>query len=246
MATVDQLPSTTAERPAIQPVRPSSGLFGVRLWLALMFAAIGTLGGASVYIFVSESSEQAAEDTVLEIIIGRSLTLRENLEDGIAGVGPLTAQNVPERILAESQSESFRTWVVAPNGRLITAGSVFGVEFASLADRRSAVRAALGGDVYRATGLEGDRSVVALPLTDDRESSPRRPGRARRAARRGHLGPPGSSRRAADRARDRRSRRCDHRLSCRQPDHQQGQAPRDGGAGDRRRPPRRRRQPRRA
>jgi hypothetical protein len=51
------LPST-GERPAIQPIRPNRP-FGVRLWLALMFAAIGILTGASVYLFVSASSRGA-------------------------------------------------------------------------------------------------------------------------------------------------------------------------------------------
>ena len=46
----------TADRPAIQPVRKRR-LFGVRLWLALMFAAIGILTGTAVYVFFSGSSE---------------------------------------------------------------------------------------------------------------------------------------------------------------------------------------------
>ena len=166
MATIE-LPSTT-DRPAIQPVG-QSGLFGVRLWLALMFAAIGTLGGASVYIFVSESSERAADDTALEIILGRALSVREGIVSELTP-GPLTARDIPERVLAESQSESFRTWVVAANRRRITTKSVFGVDFDTIRGRGPAIRAALNGEIYRETyretGLAEDRTIVALPLVN--------------------------------------------------------------------------------
>ncbi len=45
----------TADRPEIRAIR-SKRPFGVRLWLALMFAAIGILTGTTVYLFVSGSS----------------------------------------------------------------------------------------------------------------------------------------------------------------------------------------------
>ena len=50
----------TADRPAIQPTL-ARRVFGVRLWLALMFAGIGILTGTTVYLVVSGSSESAAE-----------------------------------------------------------------------------------------------------------------------------------------------------------------------------------------
>ena len=69
----------TADRPAIQPVRKRRP-FGVRLWLGLMFSAIGILTGATVYIVVSGSSESAAESRTSDLAVGRTLRVRENVE----------------------------------------------------------------------------------------------------------------------------------------------------------------------
>ena len=47
-------------------------VFGVRLWLALMFAAIGILTGTTVYLVVSGSSENAAENRAADLAAGRT------------------------------------------------------------------------------------------------------------------------------------------------------------------------------
>src|SRR5664279_2292817 len=82
----------TADRPAIQPTRTRRP-FGVRLWLALMFAAIGILTGTSVYIFVSGSSENAAESRSADLAAGRTGRLKERVEDTLPAA-PLTKVNI--------------------------------------------------------------------------------------------------------------------------------------------------------
>ena len=62
--------------PTIQKRRP----FGVRLWLGLMFSAIGILTGATVYIVVAGSSEGAAESRSQDLAVGRTLRVREKVE----------------------------------------------------------------------------------------------------------------------------------------------------------------------
>ena len=62
----------TGDRPPIQPTRKRR-LFGVRLWLGLMFSAIGILTGATVYIVVAGSSEGAAESRSQDLAVGRTL-----------------------------------------------------------------------------------------------------------------------------------------------------------------------------
>ena len=46
-----------------------------------MFAAIGILTGTSVYLFVSGSSESAAESRSADLAAGRTGRLKERVED---------------------------------------------------------------------------------------------------------------------------------------------------------------------
>ncbi|HKJ35598.1 MAG TPA: ATP-binding protein [Solirubrobacterales bacterium] len=153
------LPST-AEHPAIQPAttrRP----FGVRLWLALMFAAIGTLTGTSVYLFVSESSESAAEERAADIAQGRALDLARDL-----GSAP---EGNSGRVVARYRSESFAAWVFGENGNLKTEEIVpaaGGVALDQVPGRDGAVETALNGRSFLAE-LEDGTVVVALPIFRD-------------------------------------------------------------------------------
>ena len=111
------LPSTS-ERPAIQPIRPSRP-FGVRLWLALMFAAIGILTGTSVYLFVSESSQSAAEERATQLAQGRALDLASDLG--------ITPQGEAGQVVAQYRSDSFAAWVFDPNNEILAATTEYTV-----------------------------------------------------------------------------------------------------------------------
>ena len=100
----------TADRPAIQPTRIKRP-FGVRLWLALMFSAVGILTGTSVYIFVSGSSENAAQSRTADLAAGRTQRLQAAVEADLPS-GLLTPGSAPTKLLGKSQpSENFRAWI---------------------------------------------------------------------------------------------------------------------------------------
>jgi signal transduction histidine kinase len=166
MATLSppQIPSTS-ERQAIEPIKPKRP-FGVRLWLALMFAAIGILTGASVYLFVSESSERAAEESATQLAQGRTLELANDLEE----VPPQSSGQVT----AQYRNDAFAPWVFDRDNKLLTRRTIEGADnaddrtLARVPNQFRARNVALKGRRYVAD-FEDGVTVVALPLfRDDR------------------------------------------------------------------------------
>ncbi len=154
------LPST-AERPAIQPLR-SKRPFGVRLWLALMFAGIGILSGTSVYLFVSNASEGAAESTAKELTQGRALELARDLGD--------KPEENSGRVVATYRSDSFATWVFGENNALKTEATLpaaGGVELADVPNQEEAREFALSGQGNYVVEGENGLIVVGLPIFRD-------------------------------------------------------------------------------
>lgn len=165
----------TADRPAIRPVK-SRRPFGVRLWLALMFAAIGILTGTTVYLVVSGSSENAAESRTSDLAAGRTNRLRDNVELALPN-GRLTRANVGDavEILRRSRpSENFRTWIyntprvargrLVAGARVVSPREVIGLDIAEVPGAREAAKRALrdGGTIVDA--LPGGRTLVAVQL----------------------------------------------------------------------------------
>ncbi len=159
----------TADRPALAPVRTRRA-FGVRLWLALMFSAIGILAGTTVYVVVAGSSESAAESRTADLAVGRTLRLREQVEDALPE-GPLTKRNAPNDVLRDARpAEAFRSWIFnAPRAgrpaQVVSRRVVAGMSINEVPNVREAVRSALDGDLYVGTDLPGDMTVVAVQLT---------------------------------------------------------------------------------
>ena len=161
----------TGERPAIKPIRKRRP-FGVRLWLGLMFSAIGILTGATVYIVVAGSSEGAAESRTADLAVGRTLRLREKVEPRLPD-GRMTKANAPVDVLREAQpAEDFRTWLYnnPPKGpsKLVSPATVAGLNIATVRGRAEAVSTALNGDLYVNTELPENRTMVAVLLVGDR------------------------------------------------------------------------------
>jgi two-component system, OmpR family, phosphate regulon sensor histidine kinase PhoR len=161
----------TADRPAIQPIRRRRP-FGVRLWLGLMFSAIGILTGATVYIVVAGSSEGAAESRAQDLAVGRTLRVRERVEPELPN-GRLTKANAPVEALREAQPSGFRTWLYnnPPRGvpKLVSPETVAGLSIGSVRGHRSAVRTALNGDLYVNSDLPDDRTMVAVLVVGNEE-----------------------------------------------------------------------------
>ena len=159
----------TADRPAIQPTR-ARRLFGVRLWLALMFAGIGILTGTTVYLVVSGSSESAAERRTADLAAGRTIRLREAVEAQLPDAR-LTRANAPNDVLQESRpSESFRTWLYntpteSAAAEIVTPRVVAGLDIGEIPGYREAAQEALRGEKpLTVTDLPGGRTLVAVPI----------------------------------------------------------------------------------
>ncbi len=216
----------TADRPAIQPA-PKRRPFGVRLWLALMFAAIGILTGSTVYLFVAETSQQAAEDRASEVAQGQSLQLASEL-------GATKIKNAG-KVIAQYRNDAFAAWYFNRRNLLKTQRdiAIASQTLASVPNQREARRTALSGQPY-ATELEGGLTVVGQPVfRNDHLGGALLVQADRPAEVFDALADPALP--AAHGAGDRCGRRRDHRLPRRQPDHLAGQA------ACRRRPPHRRR-----
>jgi signal transduction histidine kinase/HAMP domain-containing protein len=168
---------STGDRPALQQIQAKRP-FGVRLWLALMFAAIGILCGTSVYLFVSGSSEGAAEDQSEAIASGRIASLKIEVEDKLRQLDKLNPTNRQTRnrvgpVLSEVRSESFQVWyydasksAVSFRKGLVTrrAPGVGDVDIGDVPDGSEAVSAALQGEQVFTSGLPGDQIVSAVPV----------------------------------------------------------------------------------
>lgn len=165
----------TADRPAIRPIR-SKRPFGVRLWLALMFAAIGILTGTTVYLFVSGSSENAAESRTSDLAAGRTNRLQDNVEPALP-LAPLTRANVKpaQDVLRKSRpSDRFRTWIYNTpqvrdgkriGARVVSSRIVQGLDIANVNGARQAVQEVLpNGGTYINSDLPGGQTLVAVQL----------------------------------------------------------------------------------
>ncbi len=162
----------TADRPPIQPIRKKRP-FGVRLWLGLMFSAIGILTGATVYIVVAGSSQGAAESRTADLAVGRTLRVREKVEPRLPD-GRMTKANAPVAVLRETRpSGEFRGWLYnnPPRSRpkLVSPETVTGLDIDTVRGRAAAVQTALDGDLYVNSDLPENRTMVAVVLVKDND-----------------------------------------------------------------------------
>jgi signal transduction histidine kinase/HAMP domain-containing protein len=134
---------------------PSRRRFGVRLWLSLAFAAVGIVSSAAVYIIVSNSSEQAAEERSAEVAIGQTFQLAQQVEQA--------SNELADEVVATARSDSYAAWVFDRRGRLITQPTVLGVNIEEVPGRVEALKRARrsGGYIER---IENDATVVAAPI----------------------------------------------------------------------------------
>jgi two-component system, OmpR family, sensor histidine kinase VicK len=141
--------ATTSSEPI-----PRRRRFGVRLWLSLAFAAVGIVASVSVYIFVSNSSEQAAEERSAELAIGETVRLGQQVEQA--------SNALADEVVETARSESYAAWVFDRKGRLITQPTVLDVNIEEVPGRAEALKRARrsGGYVERV----GDVTVVSAPI----------------------------------------------------------------------------------
>ena len=126
----------------------------MRLWLGAAFAAVGVITAASVYLFVSDSSERVLSDRSTELAAGRTAGVADRLGD---------AGKDPEEVIAGAKGGGFRAWYFDSGGELVAPRAADPV-LNSITTRRRALRLALDGFRYTAVLPGGEVTVVAVPV----------------------------------------------------------------------------------
>ncbi len=146
------MPSSSGQR------LPRRRPFGVRLYLAVAFAAVALITAGLAYLLVSDTGERAADEELSQIAVGRTV----GLADEIGNRPPRAA----ETTLAGLAAEGFSAWVFNNDGRLTTAQTSQGVELLAVPGARRAVRSSLTGTRYTAE-LPGGITIVSVPIFRD-------------------------------------------------------------------------------
>jgi signal transduction histidine kinase len=120
--------------------------FGVRLYLAIAFAAVALITAAISYLLIADSSDEAASQRAVEITVGRTVRLADRL-------GKRPHKNTLT-VLAQIDDPGYATWAYDGKAQLITPALSRGVHVDEVQDRRREVTVAL---------TEGRRTVRSLP-----------------------------------------------------------------------------------
>src|SRR5215208_4332606 len=114
--------------------------FGVRLYLALAFAAVAAITAGLVYLLVSDTGIQAADEDLTQLAVGRTVGLADEL-----GARPPKDAST---IVAGITEQGYSAWVFNGEGRLLTEKTSGGVELLGVANGRHGVQRALAGSRY--------------------------------------------------------------------------------------------------
>ncbi|MET0823030.1 MAG: ATP-binding protein [Solirubrobacterales bacterium] len=129
--------------------------FGVRLYLAVAFAAVALITAGLAYLLVSDTGQQAADEDLSELAVGRTVGLADEIGNRPPRAAAATIAGVAE--------QGYSAWVFDSEGGLTTANISQGVELLEIPGARRAVQAALMGSRY-IDKLPGGVTVVAVPI----------------------------------------------------------------------------------
>ncbi|MGH2955020.1 MAG: HAMP domain-containing sensor histidine kinase [Solirubrobacterales bacterium] len=133
--------------------------FGVRLYLALAFAAVALITAGLAYLLTAgESSERDTDQGLTRLAIGQTVRLANEIGDRPRGETAAT--------LAGSIDESYAAWAVDAEDELLTPTGSAGVRFDRVRRGRSAVRSAQAGipeAIERADGVV----ITSAPIFRD-------------------------------------------------------------------------------
>ena len=132
--------------------------FGVRLYLALAFAAVAMITAGLAYVLVSDTSERAADDELVQIEVGRTVSLADEIGNRPPRAAETTLSGITET--------GYSAWVFDADGQLITPKRSQGTELSAVPGARRATGAALLGSRF-VDDLPGDITVVAVPIFRD-------------------------------------------------------------------------------
>jgi len=126
----------------------------MRLWLGSAFAAVGVITAASVYLYVSNSSERVLSDRTTDLAVGRTITLADRVGD---------SRRDPRDLISGAEGAGFQAWYFDETGKLI-APIPGGIALERIPNRRAAIDAALAGGRYKAMLPGGELTAVAVPV----------------------------------------------------------------------------------
>jgi len=118
---------------------------GVRLYLAIAFAAVALITAGLSVLLVSNATEDTANERAVEITVGRTVRLADRIGDRPPKVAPT--------VLADITDPGYAAWVFDDKGKLVTPEVARGVPLDDVAGYPRAVRLA----------ERGSRSVDELP-----------------------------------------------------------------------------------
>ena len=135
---------------------------GVRLYLAFAFAGVALITAGIVYLLVSESGNEEADQRLDELASGRTIALANDVGD--------TPQNEAQGAVDVATQEGFSAWVYDASGDLVTNATSQGFSINDLHDENKAVSDALTGITFTQS-LTGGTTLVATPIIRDNEIS---------------------------------------------------------------------------
>src|SRR5215208_961555 len=105
--------------------------FGVRLYLALAFAAVAAITAGLVYLLVSDTGIQAADEDLTQLAVGRTVGLADEL-----GARPPKDATT---IVAGITEQGYSAWVFDVDGRLLTQKTSGGIKLLTVPAGRQGV-----------------------------------------------------------------------------------------------------------
>jgi signal transduction histidine kinase len=132
--------------------------FGVRLYLAFAFAGVALITAGIVYLLVSETGNQEADERLDELAFGNAISLANEVEQ--------TSARRAQDALDVASQEGFSVWVFDASGNLITSETSQGFALGEVEDRNRAISVARDGEDF-VEPLEGGTTVVATKIERD-------------------------------------------------------------------------------
>ena len=129
--------------------------FGVRLYLAVAFAAVAMVTAGLAYLVVRDTGERNADEGLAEIAVGRTASLASEIGDRPPRAAATTLAGITE--------EGYSAWVFDVESQLTTPTTSGGVELLEVPGARRAAQKALIGS--RSIDEQADGvTVVSTPI----------------------------------------------------------------------------------
>jgi len=128
---------------------------GVRLYLAIAFAAVALITAGISVLLVSGSSQDTADERAVEITVGRSVRLADRIGDRPPKAAPT--------LLADVTDPGYSAWVLDHKGELLTPEVARGVSIDDVPGHERAARLANRGS-RTVDQLPNGVTIVATPV----------------------------------------------------------------------------------